>query len=101
MSARKPTPTPGPWAWDDEKESLYGDYNGSGELVLCGEWHNDGTASVGYENEADLALIAAAPDLLAACRALMVWTETNSYLHNHDAELVRLIEAAIAKAEGR
>jgi hypothetical protein len=50
------------------------------------------------EMMANARLIAAAPDLLEACKAMMQWVEQRPQTHPYDGwELAR---AAIAKAEG-
>jgi hypothetical protein len=80
-----------PWHW-------YGDkgLEGRSETVLVGDC---GLASCGrarlYVSEADMRLIAAAPDLLEACkRAVQDMTEW-------DGPTLEILQAAIAKAEGR
>lgn len=50
--------------------------------------------------EADAHLIAAAPDLLAACRAFVIAHEQSLQLEKTDVAL-RLARAAILKAEGK
>lgn len=69
-----------------------------------GPWHHDATwdliksnkkgiAALHSENLADARLIAAAPDLLAACKLAL--EEGDDYI------AIKAIKAAIAKAEGR
>lgn len=82
--------TPGPWETD--KGSVHGwtvygpavdEYADPGELAVIAEGMREGDAH----------LIAAAPDLLLAVKAL---------LHGDDAKKARaLAEAAVARAEGR
>jgi uncharacterized cupin superfamily protein len=97
--------TPGPW-------TVQKHHHAAGDLwltVLRGAWdvtHNHASrpeviADAAYsamsdeENEANAHLIAAAPDLLAALRA-MVLNDAHTYRDCHKAAL-----AAIAKAEGK
>jgi hypothetical protein len=82
--------TPGPW-----KEAMWG-----GRVAIIHDRTNDGTFDVVVAcNDqaptfADARLIAAAPDLLAALKA-MVLNDTHTYRDCHMAA-----RAAIAKAEG-
>ena len=49
-------------------------------------------------------LIAAAPELLAACKELVAWADRYGHCDvswpGHLAQVIKLAEAAIAKAEG-
>lgn len=67
--------TPGPWAWHGDDNdlvapALYAKWLESNydarfwPFVLQGEWHNDSTAGIRCENDANRNLIASAPDLL-------------------------------------
>jgi|WetSurMetagenome_2_1015567.scaffolds.fasta_scaffold02463_12 hypothetical protein len=53
------------------------------------------------ESEADLALIAAAPDLLAACKAMLKADGDNRYSAREFVEAKEMMAAAVDKAEGR
>jgi hypothetical protein len=99
MSAR----TPGPWVWmdgDSELEdmaTLLGD-GGNLEVIVC----HFGNSAQSYPTEgrepdgADKVLIAAAPDLLAACEAALGTFEVD------DCPAVQAqLRAAIAKARGQ
>lgn len=80
--------TPGPWRWAEYYNGLSGP---NGEEVLAFADH-EGMYLV--NEDGDGPLIAAAPDLLVACKIAL----EHGDLFNHDAEF---ISAAIAKAEGK
>lgn len=86
--------TKGPWEVDSVPLEL-----GSGEFLTV-QTVGDGPhiAFVFSDMEADAHLIAAAPDLLAACQALLKEYEPGC-IGEHD--VVRRAKAAIAKAEGK
>jgi hypothetical protein len=91
MTERGAKHTPGPWNlvwWGNEKYP----YPLSSLADNDGKWiARDGTVS----SEANARLIAAAPDLLAACRAAL-----GAFFNNNAIDWSEL-EEAIAKAEGR
>ena len=78
--------TPGPWAMVHEGGADGGYYIGAKDQVVI--------LPRGRMDEADARLIAAAPDLLAALKA-MVLNDAHEYRDCHKAA-----RAAIAKAEG-
>lgn len=85
--------TPGPWVFQAHDHWL--------PAVVIGEsvWHAGlvtGRERPG-EHEANARLIAAAPDLLAALKALLPWVAAPP---SDSAEAWRAAQAAIAKAEG-
>lgn len=92
-------PYPGPWEWEYHPDchepialvSLAGDV-----LLATG----DGGASWANVSPTHRAILAAAPDLLAACKALrsclLAWADNGLQL----AEANRMADAAIARAEG-
>jgi len=93
--------TPGPWtwtpkeAWDDDLldfDTLQGLEYGD---VLFGVWHNDSTSGIGIDNVANATLIAAAPELLEACRVALL-----SFSPNHAPDNHYQIQRAVAKAVG-
>jgi hypothetical protein len=94
--------TPGPWRFqegelfDDMRLFMPNDKLPSGEeCVMCDTPHYPWCPS----NPDDWRLIAAAPDLLAACKHALEWDEVNgSWLGDRIRDP---LEAAIAKAEGR
>lgn len=86
----KTTHTPGPWMVED------------GEIVQC-DPGDQAIASVLYSTEddpeadANALLLAAAPDLLAACRTLADWMESHACV----PPCLTDARQAIAKAEGK
>jgi hypothetical protein len=95
--------TSGPWKWDRDGTRgfpvLYGGMDG-GHAILGLD--PDGQRLYLSCDEPDARLIAAAPDLLEACRIALQHID---YLQGHAPEArgqnYRTIEEAIAKAEGR
>lgn len=97
--------TPGPWfqshrAIPNDKDGIYSTqvYDEKGETIADLAWYpvNLGNGHIGTAREANARLIAAAPDLLAASKhAAMEWR-----LHGQLTDSCRVLEAAIAKAEG-
>lgn len=87
--------TPGPWRTGEP------DFYGTGiiagepgaEIVICRVLDNL------LLNGSNAHLIAAAPDLLAALKSVMEWTEFHDVWFQRSLE--EEIEAAIAKAEGK
>lgn len=114
MTTQTSKHTPGPWSVDDDPR------HGLNTLIL--DRRNDIVASTadscmtdsdlaiaGSECEANARLIAAAPDLLAACEAMLPHLEAmieranpahEDTGHYSDQTAVRLARAAIAKARG-
>ena len=105
--------TPGPWTW---REGTDRDEGGlvrpDGRLVVYGLWRNDSMADCEAAGPANESLIAAAPDLLEAAqntaqRLVILSTrmddddDTQPAYVREARELVGLLVAVIAKAEGR
>ncbi len=96
--------TPGPWSTDGSYVLPLSDFAkaqpGTLYVALCG-------ISSSYrpkaETEANARLVAAAPDLLDACKALIPYLQHHDYTHEGcDAcAQVRAAKEAIARAEGR
>jgi hypothetical protein len=88
--------TPGPWRLTDERGSRW--VQSEIEDVVCRVFSSGGKARY----EADSRLIAAAPDLLAALRAIVqsLADQDDEGLIEH-AEPMIAARAAIARAEGR
>ena len=86
--------TPGPWRVDTDAERVVTEYVDDKIEVHTGE----------TSRQSDLRLIAAAPELLEACRAASGHTYPNladaDDLTESDAECWDMLRAAIAKAEG-
>ena len=80
--------TPGPWRYEAATKTIRSKSNYW--LATMDSW--DGAVDHG----ANAALIAAAPDLLAACHAALAYLDAED-----SAGLVAEIAAAVAKAEGR
>lgn len=93
--------TPGPWVIrepeDDELHEVYAENGGD---LICYPVY---TAN----QKANLPLIAGAPELLAALRLGMEWSENDGYPDDHcmvgecERAFRRAARAAITKAEGR
>lgn len=92
--------TPGPWkVLADTRTGAVDVWYGARFVCTVGVPGASGDESI----EPDAALIAAAPDLLAACKAALSLVESLPY-DPTDRQTLRIndqIEAAIAKAEGR
>jgi hypothetical protein len=87
--------TPGPWIVEEDVRH----YSGAEEMVgynivAPGDKYIAGPEGILPDNEADARLIAAAPDLLEACKA----AEWNSL--DLPASVVEQLRAAITKATG-
>jgi len=89
--------TPGPWNYGVQQ---LGHYSILGPLTDNGNWRvvaNTTAATEGVQTEeANARLIAAAPELYSACRAMI-----EVYSGDPDAPACRLMRDALAKAEGR
>jgi hypothetical protein len=89
--------TPGPWtvtcdADDDNERPL--------EIVVDNDWNRRIAFPASDGNPDDARLIAAAPELLAALKAVLtVWHDATATRHD-DAAAEAAALAAIAKAEG-
>ena len=87
--------TPGPWflAWEDGKYGVVGSQCEGKLVCIVGNNPNDGRNDI---RKANATLIAAAPDLLAACKAAI------HVVDSHESRIEwNLLIKAIAKAEGR
>lgn len=102
--------TPGPWAW----EAWGNDKSVKHTLAAPPSSRRDGPSehfpSLGarvlsiedpIENPADVALIAAAPDLLEACEAALLWLGDGIPVSSYPGDVVRCrMRTAIKKARG-
>lgn len=89
--------TPGPWIWANGFKGLYG--AGKDNEVLDhaeyeGMW-------LGPNAKANASLIAAAPDLLEACKEAIKELEDCLSAPSYDWDFYEKLRRAIAKAEGR
>jgi len=101
--------TPGPWEWRDK---IYDDYSDEGGFARVGAPEGEHIMWLGssemYEHQcgepptmADTYLIAAAPDLLEACRKALRHFDTSETVNDpEDNAVLRQLEAAISKAKG-
>jgi hypothetical protein len=95
--------TPGPWEVVREEDAYAGEFEGASLPFVTNigpfhiEWHDDLNANNADRIEADIALMAAAPDLLEALQRLLKG-EDDEYLTPQG--LRNLARAAIAKATG-
>lgn len=94
---------PGPWRVSEMNNGFIfvkHDSNAHGPLVVTVAWVvvREGCY---VEGEANARLIAAAPDLLAACRAMVECCGSSENWNGETRHALSVIEAAIAKAEGR
>lgn len=102
----RPKHTPGPWRWEysDEECTRPIALAGPGkDVILASE---DATGPRAYVSEADARLIAAAPDLYAACKASMTAIRETirrpmGVQPDSATEALDLIATALDKAEGR
>lgn len=83
--------TPGPWRY--KRHSVDSNYM----LIYCSSDNSDGDNIRGYCGEANARLIAAAPELLEACKMLLVNMNLAGWENDYAAIRAR---AAIQKATG-
>lgn len=90
--------TPGPWTVPIKRVS-----HNQGFAIMAGGVRVADTIEdhSAVDAEANAHLISAAPDLLAACRAVVEWAEESGRMESNakDEQLWQQILAAIAKAE--
>ena len=96
--------TPGPWKWlkgrDDCIDSLWGGQNESQNVLTINEECRSESDRFLFVDiyDADARLIAAAPDLLAACKYAIDDCKCDQWA---DSTLGRMLKGAIAKAEAQ
>jgi hypothetical protein len=89
--------TPGPWKVDEPyRNEVYID--GANGRTVAFVTHNDDERK---EQAADACLIAAAPDLLAACKALLEGIDEYWATLPEGKAAIDAARAAVARAEGR
>lgn len=100
--------TPGPWVWRNKSGTLHRVGTAPyayGDLVLAPDYEHDSGVDTRV-SDADAALIAAAPDLLAALKTaketIRAWHGPNAWeIYDRVSPEMRAINDAIAKSEGR
>lgn len=94
------THTPGPWAYDPDSKEVFStnELHGCGWIALVKGNDSQGCPLPVAEHEANASLIAAAPELLAACKELFMQMRREGCGHQ---QMLERALAAIAKAEGR
>lgn len=94
---KKPTHTPGPWQYFDDVVRGNSGRFAVESIAHYGNNHTSVYLGSNLSNEADAALIAAAPDLLNVCKMAAENIEEG---YPHDAStILENLRAAIAKAE--
>ncbi|MDD5007295.1 MAG: hypothetical protein PHC68_02695 [Syntrophorhabdaceae bacterium] len=92
--------TPGPWSFDkpyDGEINIYFDDMGEGvpdAVVYLSDAEDDNSSE-------NARLIAAAPELMAACRGINEWHDLIKQNYPEMLGPFKAVRAAIAKAEGR
>ena len=90
--------TPGPWLSNTDDRYVREERSGATIALVCDDdGHCDAEHRHAMPIGANASLIAAAPDLLAACERALANIETNG----GGADLADQLRAAIAKAEAR
>lgn len=91
------THTPGPWEYQHSINRIH--------IVSAGGLHTVATLEPLCDINQEVAnakLIAAAPDLLAACKAMVTaWDKYEAYPVKGTADAIAQVRAAIAKAEAQ
>ena len=88
-------PTPGLWEVGKDRRGVERVYAGDHEIVRALSEHGSRRLSEG-ERQANRRLIAAAPDMLAACAEMVLHVNASHV----PAPVIDAMRAAIAKAEG-
>jgi hypothetical protein len=86
--------TPGPWRWVQDDAETTIDLRGPDDRDVLSIYESHGGGQ--RPTEADGHLIAAAPELLAACKNALRLLDTMA-----NTQAAKVLVAAIAKAEGR
>jgi hypothetical protein len=97
--------TPGPWIWGECHEGLYGRGEIKKSNAVLDFYPYEGMGVYPTNAEANARLIAAAPDLLAVARTvssrLQIEIDEFDGAPVHFKQMKALLDAAIAKAEGK
>lgn len=104
MKKMKAQHTPGPWdVYDgpnDKKELTVNYIDKSGQIIMVADCNS--AYAPPKERDANARLIAAAPELLEACKAFLdMEIEIDMEYHKAFKVVIDKVTAAIAKAEGR
>lgn len=96
--------TPGPWTIERMPIQSCGGSNtcykiGPFQACIYDDWRPREVGISENENSANARLIAAAPDLLAACEAAVVWMDAPEW-RREKPRILAMANAAIAKANG-
>lgn len=92
--------TPGPWSADYGDFSAYCETGAEVCRVTKGN-HDDGASIPEAEMEANLRLVAAATEILAALKELVAYDDGSSEPEDYGYEVLQRCKTAIAKAEGK
>ena len=93
--------TPGPWKVLDTQTPCIKEVYGPSFRISCVMWANDLSEADFAKRNADLALIAAAPELLEALEELLAMCERQTDFNDDgDGNTLSRSKAAIAKARG-
>ena len=97
--------TPGPWRTGEDGHNILSAQPGERPKMLASVYHDLGgvgglTSKEHAEAHANARLMAAAPDLLAACRAVDEWYDLVRQDYPEMLAPYQAVQAAIAKAEG-
>lgn len=87
-----------PWRYDVDCESVMCD---AGWLALVEHWPDKPSTGKFGDSDSDGKLMAAAPELYAACKALLDAFEGYEMLAALASETQAMVRAAIAKADGK
>jgi len=95
--------TPGPWAYDRDSKEIFSsvEEHGSGWIAWVKGNDSEGRELSAEMQAANVSLIAAAPELLAALKELTHYDEGSIDSGSYGDEVLQRCKAAIAKAEGR
>lgn len=89
--------TPGPWNYNEGTRDVIVSKNGYNDVLIAQLY------KIGSQHEANARLIAAAPELLEACKAalevLILTTPKSDKATSHKCAAITLVTIAIAKAE--
>jgi hypothetical protein len=102
--------TPGPWRVSDNNHNILSDSAGDRPVLVGTAFHDLNKLSRGIDSDwehdechANARLIAAAPELLDACKALVEWYDSDGEFRASDQDrwacIYNQMKAAIAKAE--